>query len=373
MRNLLKLRAPAITINILILASLICSGCTQVQTNTNTTQKDQRLIPFWKSSVMYGESVLFIQQNEDELPSARLLFNPKKIIAFRNASATVEYKQGKDYLLDKNTGTLSLPAGSPVIFKKKSEILPAKMFFSEGHFFHDRQIEITYTHKDTWKGFTPKFAGNKLPKTMAKLKKNMPLKVHMSGDSISAGWNASGKTGAPPYQPDYGTLVVGRLAELYNANVTFENFSVGGWTAANGVADAQRMAAAGPDLVIIAYGMNDIVDRNPKTYKANILTIIETVRKINPDTEFILVASMIGNLDWDVMPPAEEFFKYRDALSTLTETGIVLADMTTFWNDLLKRKTFIDITGNGVNHPNDFGHRIYAQTILEMLTTNSQN
>jgi hypothetical protein len=79
---------------------------------------------------MYGESVLFVQQNEDELPSARLLFNPKKIIAVRNASATVEYKLGKDYLLDKDTGTLSLPAGSPVTFKKKSEILPAKIFLA---------------------------------------------------------------------------------------------------------------------------------------------------------------------------------------------------------------------------------------------------
>ena len=34
----------------------------------------------------------------------------------------------------------------------------------------------------------------------------------------------------------------------------------------------------------------------------------------------------------------------------------VLADMTSIWEALLKRKTFYDLTGNGVNHPNDFGH-----------------
>jgi hypothetical protein len=34
---------------------------------------------------------------------------------------------------------------------------------------------------------------------------------------------------------------------------------------------------------------------------------------------------------------------------------------------LLKRKSFYDLTGNGVNHPNDFGHCVYAQTLLALL------
>jgi hypothetical protein len=28
---------------------------------------------------------------------------------------------------------------------------------------------------------------------------------------------------------------------------------------------------------------------------------------------------------------------------------------------------FVDVTGNGVNHPNDYGHRLYAQAILALL------
>ena len=46
---------------------------------------------------------------------------------------------------------------------------------------------------------------------------------------------------------------------------------------------------------------------------------------------------------------------------------MVIADMTSMWRDLLKRKKFADITGNGVNHPNDFGHRTYAQIILTLI------
>jgi len=48
--------------------------------------------------------------------------------------------------------------------------------------------------------------------------------------------------------------------------------------------------------------------------------------------------------------------------------GAALADMTTLWRDLLARKSVHDLTGNGINHPNDFGHRLYAQVILGLLT-----
>ena len=37
------------------------------------------------------------------------------------------------------------------------------------------------------------------------------------------------------------------------------------------------------------------------------------------------------------------------------------------WAELLKRKTFYDLTGNGLNHPNDFGHCVYAETLLALL------
>jgi acyl-CoA thioesterase I len=33
----------------------------------------------------------------------------------------------------------------------------------------------------------------------------------------------------------------------------------------------------------------------------------------------------------------------------------------------MERKRHIDLTGNGVNHPDDYGHRVYAQAILALL------
>ena len=76
---------------------------------------------------------------------------------------------------------------------------------------------------------------------------------------------------------------------------------------------------------------------------------------------------MIPSRECDFVVMAR-FPAYRDALAQLCGQGAVLADMTTLWTDLLARKSDFDLTGNGLNHPNDFGHRLYAQMILALLT-----
>ena len=63
----------------------------------------------------------------------------------------------------------------------------------------------------------------------------------------------------------------------------------------------------------------------------------------------------------------ERFDAYRRALIDLCGRGIVLADVTRLWMDVTARKSPYDLTGNGINHPNDFGHRLYAQAILSLL------
>jgi hypothetical protein len=83
-------------------------------------------------------------------------------------------------------------------------------------------------------------------------------------------------------------------------------------------------------------------------------------------TIIILIATMLGNADW-VTLKQPLFPQYRDALSQLGGPGVALADMTSIWTELLRHKKDWDLTGNGVNHPNDFGHRIYAQVLSALL------
>ena len=51
----------------------------------------------------------------------------------------------------------------------------------------------------------------------------------------------------------------------------------------------------------------------------------------------------------------------------LREKGTVIADFYSMQKYLLKRKRFIDLTGNNVNHPNDFMIRCHAQLLTELF------
>jgi acyl-CoA thioesterase-1 len=156
------------------------------------------------------------------------------------------------------------------------------------------------------------------------------------------------------------------LEAAYGAKVTLENLAVGGTSTDWGVTNIGKVIDAKPDLVILAFGMNDSSGRPAKDYGANTGKMIVAVKKALPEAEIILVATMLGNKDW-VALKQELFPQYRDTLAGLCDPGIALADMTSIWAELLKHKQDWDLTGNGVNHPNDFGHRVYAQVLSALL------
>ena len=67
------------------------------------------------------------------------------------------------------------------------------------------------------------------------------------------------------------------------------------------------------------------------------------------------------------MRPAQHFIGYRDVLRQMETPTVALADVTEPWLKLLDRKPFADLSGNNVNHPNDFGHRVYAHVVCELF------
>lgn len=74
------------------------------------------------------------------------------------------------------------------------------------------------------------------------------------------------------------------------------------------------------------------------------------------------------------LPNAETIFYdqqpyYYDKLVEIANAynGVATANMTGVHMELLEQKAFIDMTGNNVNHPNDFLSRWYAQFVFGML------
>jgi lysophospholipase L1-like esterase len=345
--------------------------------------------PFWRSPTVYGESLFFCREVEGQPPRARLLFKPAGEPTLRGATGEISYREGHDYLVDAEARTVILTEGSPIPFTERRALyrstgqdqgIPHRtgdpsvgLLFGEGRYYHDLQVEATYTRQEElpeWTGFVPRCQAESLPVTSAILATAGELRICMTGDSISAGANASGVCDAPPGMPPYGELVALGLEQHSGASVSFTNLAVGGMGAEHGIEAAGQAALLRPDLTIIAYGMNDVGRRDPDGFRQRIVAGMEVIRAANPAAEFVLVASMLGNPEW-VHTPTEMFSLYRDALRTLCGPGVVLADLTAMWTDLLRRKAYHDLTGNGVNHPNDFGHRVYAQVILALLLTGS--
>ena len=112
--------------------------------------------------------------------------------------------------------------------------------------------------------------------------------------------------------------------------------------------------------------MNDVGRRDPEWFAEQARKLQARAKELLPELEILWVAPMLGNREW-IHTPREMFFLYRDALRGLIQEGESLADLTEVWEILLQRKHDLDLTGNGLNHPNDFGHRLYAQAILEHL------
>lgn len=360
------------------------------------------LEPAWSSPVVYRESGVLLV-GADGVARLRLAFPAAEILEMRSADGSQQFSLGEGVSLDESrmnlvfekSGTIEaiaeadrfLPKDSPMSYRHRVGDPETYLLYAPGRWFHDHNIEVSYRRADFESGDSQNSNDSNtsdsvsgkvrqaddrsaadLPRTLQLLRQGEPLRIAISGDSISTGLDASYKVNAEPNQTGYAELVAAQLQQTSGSPVTLVNRSVAGWSIANGVSDLDALLASKPDLLIVAYGMNDVGRRDPTWYREQTALLIENAKKQLPEIEIILVATMLGNDDW-IHTPREMFPAYRDELKSLTGPGIALADLTEVWTVMLQHKDDLDLTGNGLNHPNDFGHRLYAQSILAGLVT----
>jgi lysophospholipase L1-like esterase len=341
------------------------------------------LEPAWKADTVWRESSVLSAAGAADPPRARLAFPSEKILAVATADGSRRLDAGLDWQHAPGSREVvfALPTPVPPILDA-DRYLPENaehayrhrvgnprewLLYRPGRWFHDRDVEITY-RRSRGPADAPaiEVVHGSLPRTTARLKAGQPLAIGISGDSISTGLDASGTTATPPFQPGWAELVVAQLRVSTPASVTHVNRAVAGWSVANGVADLDALLESRPDLVIVAYGMNDVGRRDPAWFREQTAAILARIKQTRPEAETILVATMLGNDEW-IHTPREMFNRYRDELKSLVAPGVALVDMTAVWEEQVRSKEMFDLTGNGLNHPNDFGHRLYAQGVLDVM------
>jgi len=363
-------------------------------------QLKEWMMPVWQGGCIWEESVCFFEDAAGEIKGGRLLYAPEKISRITNHDGTVEYEEHRDYERTEYGILRAKDSRIPVL--KREEYceaytgqpwadwlcLPDKeRFIRILTEVYRSQILVTYEAAGDWTGIIPERQGEGLANTYEKLEKDEPLHIVFYGDSITAGWEASGanepavdmgslepikvKSDRYPNVPVWAELVTAKLRESFpQAAITKDNLSAGGSTAKWGAEHVNELfdRVETPDLVFIGFGMNCMWDP-VEMFMGYIETMIGELHKRNPNCEFVLYPAMTANPEMEAYQNRNMLI-YEKALEEYAtkQSGVIAAPVYSMFTEIEKRgKEYYEISGNCVNHPNDFSIRVYGQTIWETM------
>ena len=190
----------------------------------------------------------------------------------------------------------------------------------------------------------------------------------------------------------FATQVGEALTAKLGSNVTYVNRGVGAtntqWTWNNikflaGPADpsCNPVGTPTPDLAFIAFGTNE--SGNGYSYtKTKFTQMIDYLRTLNPDCCVVLVSAFYANrydnngkLVCYTSGLGEQERAAKDLASELS--GVAYAPVWSMFKSMIDdeadgtnyngTKQVFDYMGDMCNHPNDFGHTVYASTILSAM------
>ncbi len=318
----------------------------------------QYMLPIWRGRVVHNETVLLMPG-----VGGRLLFEPKKVLSVRDYGLKKTYVEGKDYRVKGRTLVAltgsAIPVVGPEVFAKGN----LEWFELLG-----KHIVVSYEHAGVWEGPAPTAQGEYLPNTVAKLRLKKPVTIAALGDSITLGAGTSRFSQIPPYMPTWLELASRELERVYGGKVRSYNVGLGGMTSDWGAGNAaSSVATLDPDLVLIAFGMNDFWWMPADAFAANVRKMIDAVRARKPSAEFILISPMRFDPAYtnEAQYP-ERLASYAPALYRLQQVGVQVLDMTSITAALYAAKSAHDFVADPL-HPNDFLARWFAQGVVETL------
>ena len=234
-------------------------------------------------------------------------------------------------------------------------------------------LAVTYTHSAESVVSVPETKSDVYKNLLNKIAKGEEIKIVSTGDSITYGWSASGTVGLLPNCPQYNLLVEQYIENAYGIPVTQKNVGVSGSTSSGGVGKLSEICAEDPDLVIIAFGMNDGGGTSPSTLVNNINTMVDSIKTNCPEAVIVVVGTALPNekIAWSIggSPALNYHDDYPEELMEAEEswTNAAFANVTQANIDMYARKVYEDLAGSNSNHPNDYMHRVYAQVILQTI------
>jgi hypothetical protein len=342
---------------------------------------DPRVPPIFTGSVMTNETVLFMGTDD----AAPLMYKADRILSVTSFDLKTKYEEGVDWTFDAATRTIRPTPGTRMPYVRESEWYPARgrfrsnrpdkpfVFFSEGSVVSLRQVCVTYSHSDSWDGPALRNDAAAFAPLLKKLAERGGTTVFY-GDSITYGYNSSGKFGFAPFIPDWPTQVHSAIVSAAgNSGVRYVNTAIAGKNVQWGLKNVKaKVVDHAPDFVLIAFGMNDSMPA--AAYSAKTEALVNAVHSALPNAAVMLVPPMEPNPEAKGFAKGRLFSEYERALCALVGkchaagfAQIGCANVNTMHAAVLARKRYRDMTGNNINHCNDFSARIYRDAILAAM------
>lgn len=153
-------------------------------------------------------------------------------------------------------------------------------------------------------------------------------------------------------------------------NVSFDNFAVGGKNSIWGIESiTENLKKVMPDLAVIAFGMNDI-NFSAEQHVKNVKKMIDVVIQNDAKTNIVVITPMLPNPEAFWFSSRQHAFEEPLLKIENDYDNVVVVPITSMHQSILGYKKYADMTGNNINHPNDFLTRIYVQTILKTMLGN---
>jgi lysophospholipase L1-like esterase len=210
-----------------------------------------------------------------------------------------------------------------------------------------------------------------LPKTWALLHGDKPLHIMAWGDSVTDGGQASGTQ--YQYQSRFVTLLKQKFPQ---ADVHLTTVAWGGRNTDSFLNEppgsphnfAEKVLAARPDLIVMEF-VNDAY-MTPEVVEQKYSALLKQFQEIG--AEWVILTPHFVRPDWMGAASVRVETDPRPYVAGLRQFAakhkVALADASLHWGHLLKEGIpYTTLLSNSINHPDDRGHEIFAQSLMELF------
>ena len=219
----------------------------------------------------------------------------------------------------------------------------------------------TATSDNTEEEFVPmsipsRKSAYKLSNTYSKIKNGETVKVVYYGGSVTNGNGASDDE-----KTSYRALTTAYLKTL-SSKVIETNLCIGGTGTYLAAARFEHdVISVNPDLLIIEFAINDVYSGiTAEQSKANLEYMIKKLYAKNPNAD-ILIALVTNKSNY-----GRQYNAYKAHVAVANHYGIPVVDLGGEMYNRLKGE-YDGFQSNDSVHPNDTGHKIYANVMIDAL------